>query len=69
MKTTPQISSTNTVSKQVKSKASTKTKAPAKTILLKEQTAKYLLSKQENYVPYLNTSTGYPVHPNRIWPD
>ena len=69
MKTTSQISSNNTVSKQVKLKASTKTKVPAKTILLKKQTAKDLLSNVENYVPYLNTGTGYPVHPNRIWPD
>ena len=56
-------------SAKVKSKTSTNVKAPAKTKFTKKQSAKGLLSNQEKDVPDLNTSTGYPVHPNRIWPD
>lgn len=32
-------------------------------------TVKDQLSNHDNDVPDLNTGTGYPVHPNRIWPD
>ncbi|KAG1694668.1 Major carboxysome shell protein 1C [Nymphon striatum] len=35
----------------------------------KEKIVKEIFSFQELDVPDLNTSTGYPVHPNRIWPD
>ena len=48
---------------------SSKVKAPAKTKLSKKQSAKDLLSNQDNDVPDLNAGTGYPMHPNRIWPD
>ena len=48
---------------------STKTKVSAKNIQPKNQSVKDLLSKQEKDVPDLNAGIGYPVHPDRIWPD
>ena len=65
-KTTPIVKS---ASVKAKPKTSAKVKAPAKTKLSNKQSAKDLLLTQDNNVPDLNTSTGYPVHPNRIWPD
>ena len=65
-KTTPIVKSTSV---KAKPKTSAKVKAPAKTKLSNKQSAKDLLLTQDNNVPDLNTSTGYPVHPNRIWPD
>ncbi|MFW2440302.1 MAG: hypothetical protein ACN4GR_13130 [Arenicellales bacterium] len=71
-KTTPKrsrIVNKKSVSVKAKTNTSTKKKDSANTIQSKKQSTKDLLSKQEKDVPDLNTSTGYPLHPNRIWPD
>jgi hypothetical protein len=60
-----------------KKKATATTKKSAKTDAAKPKasagksvtTPKDLFSNQDNGVPDLNTSTSYPVHPKRIWPD
>jgi len=56
-----------------KNKAKRKTTAKVKPAVRKEfrkkQLVKDLFSYQEIDGPDLNTSTGYPAHPNRIWPD
>lgn len=53
-------------SSKAKAGAATKRKASAGK---SATTAKDLFSNQDSDAPDLNTSAGYPVHPNRIWPD
>ncbi len=44
-------------------------KAPSITKSSKKQLLNNFIKNQDTNVPDLNKSTGYPVHPNRIWPD
>lgn len=52
-----------------KSKAKTAAAEPKTSAAKSVTSAKDLLSKQSGDVPDLNSGTGYPVHPDRIWPD
>jgi len=54
---------------KAKKKTTAKIKPAANKETPKKQIVKEIFSFQEIDVPDLNTSAGYPVHPNRIWPD
>lgn len=55
---------------KAKSNTTTRGKTPVKkSILTKKQSPRELLSNQHNDVADLNTGSGYPIHPERIWPD
>ncbi|KAG1682801.1 Major carboxysome shell protein 1A [Nymphon striatum] len=71
-KTTPKVKPTAAKTKinaNSKAKTPAKAKVTTKSKISKNQSVKDLPSNQDKDVPDLNASTGYPVHPNRIWPD